>query len=127
MHHCRAGPVALPSSASRGEAGKLTIEGGDLGPVARLARMQGRDRRLQNVRTTAVQRQSSVEDRQTIGDLSCVPERAVLVGEQDQVATPKPRPAAGVVQQHHRQQTVDLRFVGHQLGEGARCVPRSPR
>ena len=40
-----------------------------------------------------------------------------MVGEQYQFAIPEPRPAASVVQQHHRQQTVHLRLVGHQLGE----------
>jgi hypothetical protein len=29
-----------------GEAGELAVKDGDLGPVARLVRMQGRDRRL---------------------------------------------------------------------------------
>jgi len=57
------------------------------------------------------------DGRPPIGDLRCVPQRAVLVGEQYQVAAPKPRVAAGVVQQHHRQHAVHLLLVGRQLGE----------
>lgn len=67
--------------------------------------MQGRDRRLHDVGTAAVQSEGPVEHRPPVGDLRCAPERAVLVDEQYQVAAPKPRLAAGVVQQHHRQRT----------------------
>jgi hypothetical protein len=80
--------------------------------------MQGRDRRLHDVRTASAQGEGPVERRPSGGDLRRVPERAVLLGERDQVAAPKPRLAAGVAQQHHhRQQAVHLRLVGHQLGE----------
>jgi hypothetical protein len=51
------------------------------------------------------------------GDLAGVPERAVLVGEQDEVAVLEARFASGVVQEHHREQSVDLGLVRHQLGE----------
>jgi hypothetical protein len=43
----------------------------------------------------------------------------VLVGQQHQLAPADARVAAGVVQQHQRQQAVDLRLVCHQLGERA--------
>ena len=64
-----------------------------------------------------MQRERAVERRPSVGDLRGVPERAVLVGEQHQLAIAEPRLAAGVEQQHHRQQAVHLRLVGHQLGE----------
>ena len=50
---------------------------------------------------------------------SGVPARAVLVAEQHQLAVAEPRLAAGVVQEHHRQQSVHLRVVRQQLGERA--------
>ena len=112
----RDGPVQLDDRRV-GEAGELAVEGGDLGPVARLVGVQRRDRRLHDVRAAAAQSEGPVEHRPPVGDLRRVPERAVLVGEQHQVAAAEPRLAAGVVQQHHRQQTVHLRLVGHQLGE----------
>ena len=80
-----------------------------------------------------MQSQGPVEHRPPVGDLRGVPERAVLVGEQDQVAVPKPCLAAGVVQQHQRQQAVHLRLVGR-AGErppgaaapGRQWPPRPP-
>ena len=50
-------------------------------------------------------------------DLLLVPERAVLIGEQDQLAIREPRLAAGVVRQHQGEQPVHLRLVRHQLGQ----------
>ena len=64
-----------------------------------------------------MQRQGAVEHRPPGGDLRGVPQRAVLVGEQHEIAVTEARGAAGVVQQHHRQQGVHLGLVGHQLGE----------
>jgi hypothetical protein len=79
--------------------------------------MQRRDRRLHDVGAAAAQGQGTVEHRPPVGDLRRVPQRAILIGEQDEVPAAKPRAAAGVEQQHHRQQAVDLRLVGHQLCE----------
>ena len=50
---------------------------------------------------------------------AAVPERAVLVGEQHEVAVPEARGAARLVEQHERQESVHLGLVGHQLGERA--------
>ena len=112
----RDGPVQLDDRRA-GEAGELAVERGDLGPVARLVGVQGRDRRLHDVGAAAAQGEGPVEHRPPLGDLAGVPERAVLVGEQHQLAVAEARLAAGVVQQHHRQQAVHLGLVGHQLGE----------
>ena len=114
----RDGPVQLDDRRV-GEAGELAVEHGDVGPVARLVGVQGRDRRLHHVRAAPAEGEGAVERRPAVGDLLRVPERAILIGEQHQVAVAKPRLAAGVVQQHHRQQTVRLRLVGHQLDERA--------
>jgi len=81
-----------------GQADELAVAGGDLGPVARLVSVQGRDRRLHDVRTPSPESQGPVQHRPPVGDLRGVPERAVLVGEQDQVAVPKPRPTPPLVQ-----------------------------
>ena len=53
-------------------------------------------------------------------DLGGVPARAVLIGEQHELAVRvEPRVAARVVQDHQRQQATHLGLVGHQLGEQA--------
>ena len=55
-----------------------------------------------------------------IGDLRVIPQRAVLVGEQDHVtALAQARRTARVQQHHHGQQPMRLGLVGHQLGERA--------
>ncbi len=102
-----------------GEAGELAVEGGDLRPVARLVGVQRGDRRLHDVGPAAAQRERAVEHRPARGDLAGVPQRAVLVGEQHELAVAEARRAAGVVQQHQRQQAVHLGLVGHQLGQRA--------
>ena len=81
--------------------------------------MQRRDRGLQDVRPAAAQGERTVEHRLALGDLRPVPERAVLVGEQHELAVAEARLAAGVVQQHQREQGLHLGLVGHQLGERA--------
>ena len=43
--------------------------------------------------------------------------RAVLVGEQHELAVTEPGLATRVVEQHHREQAVRLGLVGHQLDE----------
>ncbi len=61
-----------------------------------------------------------VDDLARFRDLPPVPQRAVLVGEQDKVLpvrTGKPGPAARVVQQHQREQPPRLRLAGQQRGE----------
>ena len=139
------GPSASATATARlssttgesGEPRELAVERGDLRPVARLVGVQRRDRRLHDVRAAAPQRERPVEHGPPVGDLRRVPERAVLVGEQHEIAVAEARRAPRVVQQHHRQQAVHLRLVGHQLGERApepqrlgrqvAARPRSPR
>ena len=56
-----------------------------------------------------------LDQRRALGDLRVVPARAVLVGQEHEVAvvvdTGVP---AGVVQEHQRDEAVDLGLVGHQ-------------
>src|SRR4029077_11385195 len=82
-----------------GEPGQLAVEGGDLGPVGRLGEVQGGDRRLQRVVAPAAKGEAAVERRPSLGDAVGVPERAVLVAEQDQGAIGEAGVAAGVVEE----------------------------
>jgi hypothetical protein len=79
--------------------------------------VQGGDRRLHEVRAAAVEGQRPVKRSAALGDLRLVPERSVLLGQQDELAAAEARLAARVEQQHERQEGVYLRLVGHQLGE----------
>jgi hypothetical protein len=79
--------------------------------------MQRRDRRLDDVRLTAAERERPVEHSPSLLDLVEIPERAILVAEEDDGSVCEPRAAAGIVEEHQRQQSVHLRLVGHQLGE----------
>src|SRR5437763_839966 len=65
-----------------GQAGELAVESGDLGPVAWLVDVQGRDRGLDHVGPAAVEGERPVEDRAANGDLLLIPQGAILVGEQ---------------------------------------------
>ena len=100
-----------------GDAAQLAVQGGDLRPITLIVSVQGRDRGLQDVRSAAVQRQRPVEHDAAFLDLRGVPERPVLVCQQHELPVSRSRPAARVVQQHHREQPVHLGLVGHQLGE----------
>jgi len=102
------------------EARELAVEGGDLGPVARLLSRAATRLRLHDVGATTVQRKGRSRHVAALVDLCSVPTTSVLVGEEHEVAVPDARFAAGVEQQHHREQAVHLRLVGHQLGRVAR-------
>ena len=65
----------------------------------------------------AAQRQRAVERLAPAGDLRGVPARAVLVGEQHELAVVEPGVPARIVEQHQRPQAVHLGLVRHQLGE----------
>ena len=115
-----------------GDPRELAVQRGDLRPVARLVGVQRRDRRLHDVGPRPRSASARSSARAARGDLRRVPQRAVLVGEQHDLAVAQARLAARVVQQHQRQQAVHLGLVGHQLGERApeRAAPRpasSPR
>ena len=79
--------------------------------------MEGRDRRLHDVGSTPVQRESTIERRPAFGDLRGVPSRAVLVGQQHDLVVVETSLAASVEQQHQREHALHLRLVGHQLGD----------
>jgi hypothetical protein len=81
---------------------ELPVQGGDLRPVARLLRVQRRDRRLDDVLPAAPQREGALERLPSASDLRGVPARAILVCEQHQLATVEPGLAARVVEQHQR-------------------------
>ena len=63
------------------------VQLGDLRPVGLVLEMERRDRRLQLVRARPPQPQRAVEHAPPLVDARLVPERAVLVFEQDELAT----------------------------------------
>ena len=75
--------------------------------------MQGGDRRLDLVAARAPEPQRAVQHAHALGDLGPVPARAILVGEQDQLAVGVgPRVPARIVEQHQREQTERLWLSG---------------
>ena len=102
-----------------GAAGELAVQGRDLRPILGLFNVQGRQRGLQHVRTPAAERQRAIERGPTLRDLVEVPERSILIPEEDHGAVGEPRVAPGVVHQHQGQQAVHLGLVGHELSQGA--------
>ena len=81
--------------------------------------MDGVDGRLELVGAgLAAAQRAAADDGLALGDLVAVPAPAVLVGQQDQLAAVAGAgvPARGD-QQHEGEQTLDLRLVGHQLGQ----------
>ncbi len=68
------------------------------------------------VGVAAAERQRALERGAPLLDLVEVPERSILVAEEDDRAVSESCVAPGVVHQHQRQQSVHLRLVGHQLG-----------
>ena len=120
-HRHRDGAVEL-DDRGRLEGGQLPVEHRDLPPVGGgrvgRARVQRGDRGLEQERAGLAHAQPPHEDRAALGDLLAVPERAVLLLERHEVALRAGTGgAAGVVEQHEREQAEDLGFIGHQLGE----------
>jgi hypothetical protein len=74
---------------------------------------------LQDVRTATAERQRTDRASPVLDDLLQIPERPILVAEKNDGSLGEPRVAAGVDDQHQLQQTLHLRLVGHQPGEGA--------
>ena len=102
----------------RRDPAERAVELGDLRPVGRLGDVLQGDRGLQLVRAGAAQAARPVERGRPLADPSRVPARAVLAVERDEAAAlVDPRAAARVVQQHQREQPVDLGVVGHQPRE----------
>jgi hypothetical protein len=86
--------------------------------------VQGCDRRLQHVGIAAAERQRALEHGASLRDLIDVPQRSILVAEEDDRTLGESRFPPGVVQEHERQQSMHLGLVGHQLGE---CTPEPDR
>ena len=103
-------PVRRASSA---------VERGELGPVLWLVDVQRRDRCLEHVAVAPAERQSAIDGGPSLLDLVVVPERAILVAEEDHRVVRESRVAPRVVDEHQREQPVHLGLVGHQLGERA--------
>ena len=78
-----------------------------------------RDRRLQHIGATSAEGHRPIERGPAPLDLLVIPERSILIGQQDQLALREPRLAPRVVRQHQREQPVHLRLVRHQLGQRA--------
>src|ERR1700674_3985782 len=105
---------------ARGDRLELVVELQDLPPVRRgrisCVGVHRVDRRLDLVWTGLVALEALPDDGLPFGEEVTVPDGAVLVSEQDQVAVRRraggsPRPD----QQHERKQAHALRFVGHEL------------
>ena len=80
--------------------------------------MQRRDRRLELVGPGPARRERALEHAQAGTDPPLVPARAVLLVEGDVVpARVDARRAAGVVEEHQREQPEHLSVVGHQPAE----------
>ena len=107
--------------------------------------VDGRDRRLELVLAHRALLHGAVEQGEPLGDQRPVPQRAILLGQRDQLAVGVgPRGAPGVDQQHQREQPGHLGVVGQQplhdpgqpdrlrrqlgaLQARGRCCWRSPR
>ena len=108
----------------RGHRSQLGVQLHDPAPVRRggvgRPNVAGRDRRLDLVRTRPAEARGGVERGETVGDRLGVPTSAVLVVERHEIAGGvDPRGPSRVVQQHHGEEPVGLRFVGHELREQA--------
>ena len=112
----RDGRGAIELDDRRGiRADEDVVEAGDLPPVGPVRRrrlgVDRRDRRLQRVRPEAPRRQRALDQRRSLGDLRAVPQRAILLVQQDDLAVRGRAPgAARLVQEHQRQQAHRLRL-----------------
>ena len=101
-----------------GQSRQRSVERRDLRPVARLIGVQRRDRRLDGVWAVTEETQRPVEREAAGVDLVRVPPRRVLVGQQDELAVAVHRPrAARSAAAASSPTAVNLRLVGHQLGQ----------
>ena len=125
VHHRHRGGVIELDHRRRADPQQHFIESRDLRPVGiaiiRRPRMQRGDRGLHRVGfRRARQLQGVFHQLQAFGDLPMVPQRAILLFQQHDVAAGGLAPgAARVVQQHQRQQSLDLAPLRHQGVEQA--------
>ena len=75
---------------ARSDALQHLVQGEDLRPVGRRIRrrlvVHGRDRGLHLIRTDRPGAQGALDQGDALGDLAGIPERAVLLGERDELA-----------------------------------------
>ena len=91
----------------------------------RAFRVAGGDRRLELVRPRSPERLRATEDTQALLDLRPVPERAVLVGEEDELARGvDARVAARVLEEEESEEPERLRLVRHEDTEELRQPDR---
>jgi hypothetical protein len=114
----------LPASARAAAwlsstAGELAVEGGEPRPVLLLVEVERGDLCLEDVDVAVAECERVLECCPSLRDLGVVPQRPVLFAEEDDRALGEAGLAAGVVEEHQREQAVRLGLVGHQLGEGA--------
>ena len=131
-----AGPSAMAMATARlsdtigdGDARQHAVQPGDVDPVRLLRRwrrgVDGGDRGLELVGPNASLGQRRSEALGAGGDLIAVPQAAVLIGEQDEIALGvEAGLAPGVVEQHERQETVDLGLIGDELAQHAAQADR---
>jgi hypothetical protein len=81
--------------------------------------MKVRDRRLDEVRPGPVKSERAFEQMPPVVDLVVVPQPAVLIVEEDELAVAEAGGAACVVDEHERKQAVRFGFVGHELNQEA--------
>ena len=80
--------------------------------------MRGGDRGLELVRPGPAQADRALEHPEALVDAGPVPERAVLVVEEHELPVrADARRAAGVLEEHEREQPEHLGLVGHEHGE----------
>ena len=112
--------VVEPGDGRAVEPEQRLVGGGERRRVRPLG-VAGRDRRLQLVGAGPPQRLGPLEHPQALVDRAGVPEAAVLVGEQHELALRREaRVAARVLQQHQREQPERLGLVRHQHAEELR-------
>ena len=126
QHEARLGPVRHRDGhgavqldhGRRRQLAEPLVERRNLRPVGLRLQVERRDRGLELVRPGTAQRQRPVEHGATLLDPLGVPQRAILVVEQHELARGvEPRSPARVVQQHQREQAEHLGLVGHQHRE----------
>jgi hypothetical protein len=101
---------------------ELVVQREDLGPIAVVGGgrvgVNGGDRGLDLKRSGLVAPQARTDQRMALLDELGVPARTVLVGEANhRTARVETAGPTGLAQQHQRQQSTDLRLVGHERGE----------
>ena len=97
-----------------GDLLEALIQQRDLLPVSRLPQVKLGNRGLDGVGPASVQRERALQLSPTFLDLLPVPQRPVLIIEQDELAIAKAGGATRVVDEHQAKQRVRLGFVGHE-------------